>query len=59
LGHPDAGWRSAHFYSLIASCRRRAIDPWEYLRDLFARLPALTNQQIDELLPANWKPRPK
>jgi transposase len=59
LGHPDAGWRSAHFYSLIASCRRRAIDPWEYLRDLFARLPTLTNQQFDEVLPANWKPRPK
>lgn len=59
LGHPDAGWRSAVIYSLIASCRRRGIDPWEYLRDLFTRLPSLTNQEIDPLLPANWKPLPK
>lgn len=59
LGHPDAGWRSATLYSLIVSCRRRAIDPWEYLRDLFTRLPDLTNQDIDSVLPANWKPLPK
>jgi transposase len=57
IGHPDAGWRSAVIYSLIVSCRRRAIDPWQYLRDVFTRLPGMTNHQIDELLPANWKPR--
>ena len=25
LGHPDAGWRSAVIYSILASCRRRGI----------------------------------
>lgn len=55
IGHPEAGWRSAVIYSLIASCRRRGIDPWEYLRDVLARIPSMTNQQVDSLLPENWK----
>lgn len=58
LGHPDAGWRSAAIYSLIISCRRRGINPQEYLTDVLRRLPGLTNQQLDPLLPGNWKPQP-
>ena len=58
LGHPDAGWRSAVIYSLVISCRRRAINPHHYLTDVLRRLPGLTNQQLDQLLPANWKPMP-
>jgi transposase len=56
LGHPDAGWRSAVIYSLLISCRRRGINPQQYLTDVLRRLPGLTNQQLDPLLPANWKP---
>lgn len=56
IGHPTAGWRSAVIYTLIASCRRRGINPWEYFRDVLTRLPAMTNQEIDCLLPENWKP---
>ena len=39
IGHPDAGWRSAVIYSLIVSCRRRGINPQEYLTDVLRRLP--------------------
>lgn len=56
IGHPDAGWRSAVIYSLIISCRRRGINPQEYLTDVLRRLPAMNITQIAELLPANWKP---
>jgi len=56
FGHPEAGWRSAVIYSIIVSCRRRKIDPWIYLRDLMHRLPAATNQDIPNLVPARWKP---
>jgi hypothetical protein len=56
FGHPDAGWRSAVIYSVIVSCRRRGIDPWIYLRDLMHRLPAATNHDIPDLVPARWKP---
>lgn len=56
IGHPEAGWRSAVIYSVIVSCRRRKIDPWSYLEDVFSRLPAASNQQIAEFTPARWKP---
>jgi hypothetical protein len=56
LGHPDAGWRSAVIYSILASCRRRGINPLNYLTDVLTRLPAMTTGQIDNILPENWKP---
>jgi transposase len=56
IGHPDAGWRSAVIYSILASCRRRGIDPEDYLTDVLRRVPTHKINQIDELLPANWKP---
>ncbi len=54
IGHPEAGWRSAVIYSLIQSCRRRRIDPQEYLTDVLTRLPGMKNTEIDGLLPENW-----
>jgi hypothetical protein len=56
IGHPDAGWRSAVIYSIIASCRRRGINPQDYLTDVLRRLPGQKINRIDELLPGNWKP---
>lgn len=55
IGHPQAGWRSAVIYSIIQSCRRRAIDPHEYLTDVLGRLPGMKNTEIDPLLPQNWQ----
>jgi transposase len=56
IGHPKAGWRSAVIYSIIVSCRRRGIEPWEYLKDVFKRLPAMKQSELPSLLPAHWKP---
>jgi len=56
IGHPNAGWRSAVIYSIIASCRRRGINPQDYLTDVLRRLPEQKINRIDELLPGNWKP---
>ncbi len=58
IGHPDAGWRSAVLYSIIGSCRRRGINPQDYLTNLLGRLPTARVSRIHELLPANWKPKP-
>jgi transposase len=58
IGHPDAGWRSAVLYSLLVSCRRRGINPNDYLTDVLRRLPHATVSELDSLLPANWKPHP-
>ena len=56
IGHPEAGWRSAVIYSVIVSCRRRGIDPWEYLSDVLRRLPAMKHSEVPTLLPRCWKP---
>lgn len=56
LGHPQAGWRSAVIYSIIGSCRRRGLNPQEYLSDVLRRLPGLKMNELDSLLPGNWKP---
>jgi len=56
IGHPQAGWRSAVIYSIIVSCRRHGIEPWDYLRDVLQRLPAMKQSQLASVLPANWKP---
>ncbi len=57
IGHPDAGWRSAVLYSIIGSCRRRGINPQDYLTEILGRLPRTKASCLPELLPANWKPK--
>jgi transposase len=56
IGHPEAGWRSAVIYSVIVSCRRRGIDPWEYLSDVLKRLPGMKQSELPTILPRCWKP---
>jgi len=58
IGHPDAGWRSAVIYTIIQSCRRRGINPQDYLTDVLQRLPAMKNTEVKSLAPSRWKPRP-
>lgn len=57
IGHPDAGWRSAVIYAIIQSCRRRGINPQDYLTDVLERLPSMKNKEVHQLLPSRWKPR--
>jgi transposase len=54
VGHPEAGERSAVIYTLLGSCRRHGINPFDYLNDLFTRLPAAKITQIKEFTPAAW-----
>jgi transposase len=54
IGHPQAGERSAVIYTLLGSCRRQGINPFDYLKDLFARLPTAKITQIKEFTPAAW-----
>lgn len=52
IGHPDAGWRSAVIYSVLGSCRRLGINPDEYLRDVFERLPRAKSSEAKALTPS-------
>jgi hypothetical protein len=54
VGHPEAGERSAVIYTLLGSCRRHGINPFDYLKDLFTRLPAAKITEIKEFTPAAW-----
>jgi transposase len=54
IGDANAGETSAILFTIIEACRRRQIDPWEYLRDVLTRLPSLKMSQIDEVMPAAW-----
>ena len=54
IGEAKAGERGAIIYTIIESCRRRSINPYEYLRDVFTRLPNSTNWQIKDLTPEAW-----
>ena len=54
IGHPTAGARSAVIYTLLGSCRRQGINPFEYLKDLFTRLPAAKITEIKQFTPRAW-----
>ena len=54
IGHPEAGERSAIIYTLLGSCRRHGINPFDYLKDLFTRLPAAKITVIKSFTPAAW-----
>lgn len=54
FGHPDAGERSAVIYTLLGSCRRHGVNPFDYLRDLLKRLPTAKITQIRAFSPAAW-----
>ena len=54
MGDAEAGERSAIIYTVIECCRHRGIDPYEYLRDVFTRLPSMTNWQVKAITPEAW-----
>ena len=54
IGHPDAGERSAVIYTLLGSCRRHGINPNDYLKELFTRLPGALITEIKSFTPAEW-----
>jgi transposase len=54
-GMSKGGKAAAIFFSLIASCRRHDVDPFECLRDLFDHLPAYSSNHREDFLPDRWK----
>jgi hypothetical protein len=54
IGHAEAGERSAVIYTLPGSCRRHGVNPFDYLNDLFTRLPAAKITEIKEFTPTAW-----
>jgi len=42
--------------SFIAMCKRNAVEPFAWFRDVLSRIAKHPVHRIDELLPHNWKP---
>jgi transposase len=55
-GSDRGGERAATMYSLIVTAKMNDVDPQAWLADILARIAAHPAQQIDELLPWNWRP---
>jgi transposase len=56
VGSDEGGKRAAIIYSVLETCKQNSINPFEYLRDVFIRLPNTKQSDIKSLLPYNWRP---
>jgi transposase len=54
-GSESGGQRAAILFSLVTTCKRLDIDPYEYLVDVIARAGAHKLSAIGELTPRQWK----
>jgi len=54
-GSERGGEAAAIVYSLVESCRRAHVDPYEYLKDVLVRVATHPAARVDELTPDRWK----
>ena len=54
VGNHQAGETAANLFTLTATCNRLHIDPFAYLKDVYARLPTLPADELPSLLPDRW-----
>jgi transposase len=55
LGSPEGGGlRAEVFYSLVGTCKRLGINPFEYLRDVIDRVSTHPASRVLELIPRFW-----
>lgn len=54
-GSVEGGRTAAIWMSIVHTCRRLSINPFDYLKDALTRLPSTPISQIDQFLPDRWK----
>ena len=54
-GSPDGGKAAATLYSLITTCKRLDINPYEYLKDVLDRISTHPASRVSELTPRGWR----
>lgn len=59
VGSERGGRAAALYMSLIKSCKDNEINPWEYFDDMLRRIMSHPVNRLRELLPDQWKPKPK
>jgi transposase len=58
-GSHEAAQRAAMVYSLLATCKLHGINPYYWLRDVLENMHRYTTENIEGLLPQNWKKLPE
>lgn len=58
-GSHEAAQRAAMVYSLLATCKLHNINPYYWLRDVLENMHRYTTENIEGLLPQNWKKLPE
>ena len=53
-GSEEGGHTAATIMSLIETCKRLGINPFEYMKDLLTRFPSAKTSEIDGFLPDRW-----
>jgi transposase len=53
-GSGEGGRTAATIMSLIETCKRLDINPFEYMKDVLTRFPSAKTNQIDDFLPDRW-----
>ena len=56
-GSPRGGEHGAAIYSLVETCKRLSVNPYEYLRDSLVRVRVTPAEEIDQLTPRRWRER--
>lgn len=54
-GSHNAAQRAAMIYSLLGTCKINNVNPYDWLRDVFERIPTHTINKLHELLPHSWQ----
>src|SRR6266567_2693789 len=55
FGSDNGGKTAAVLLSFIGMCKRNAVEPFAWFRDVLTRVATHPISRIDELLPHNWK----
>ena len=56
FGSDKGGKTAAVLLSFIATCKRNAVEPFAWFRDVLSRIATHPVNRLPELLPHNWKP---
>jgi transposase len=56
FGSDHGGKTAAVLLSFIAMCKRNAVEPFAWFRDVLSRIATHPIHRIEELLPHNWRP---
>jgi len=54
-GNEEGAQRGAIIYSLLETCKKNDVDPYQWLKDVYTRIPTHPINRINEFLPAVWK----